>query len=187
MMDRHGDNNDDDKGYENNGKAMRPENFKMQKNKIFHELNVALNNLKNVRSRVAARITKAESSGRDMTEAKNLLITADAKIVLAQNAVLALNNISATSTGTTTASTTIDLGKPRQVAQGAIKAIRDAQKALNKVVIAIAHAMGYRTDNDDHIILPPPPTTGTTTATTTTTTGGGTGTTTATTTATTTR
>lgn len=111
--------------------------FIARKNAIIRQLNVALNNLKQIRTRISSHIKKSEESGRNMTVAKNLLIVADTKINLANEAILKLDtNTSAN------ASTTVDLMKPRQVAETAIKAIKDAHKALVDVVKAIAKDSG---------------------------------------------
>src|SRR6185369_8929686 len=101
---------------------------------------------------------KAEQSGRTMTNAKNLLVIADQKITSAQSAIDTLANLSATSTiatstqATSTASTTteVDLGKPRVIGSAAIRAVKDAQRALKDVVVAIAHSMGLKLGGDDN-------------------------------------
>ena len=133
--------------YLNNGKAMRLEMFKMRKNDIVRQLETALNNLKQVRTRIG----KATANGRDMTKATSLLTIADGKIAAAQTAVNSVMNLSATSSqtiitdssATSTATTNaIDLNKPRKEAAGAIQSIKDAQKSLNDVVVAIAQSTG---------------------------------------------
>ena len=144
---------------------VRKDIFDQQKNHLISQLNQALNNLNQVRGRTADRITKAEASGKNMTNAKALLVTADAKLAAAKTAIDALTNlkpINATTTdsvviSTSDASTTanppiIDLGKPRQIGAIAIKAVGDAQKALNAVVVAIAHSMGFKVSLDGTII-----------------------------------
>jgi hypothetical protein len=128
--------------------------FEIRRHIIESELQKALNNLKNVSSRIQSRIDKTSSSGRDMTDAKALLVTANVKILTAQNAIDAIKNLSATSTksliATSTASTTVDLNRPRLVAGNAQKDIKDAQKALNNVIVAIAKVMGLRLGNDNN-------------------------------------
>lgn len=175
-------------------KTVRADIYRMQLNHLVSQLNRALNNLKQIRSRIGSRIEKASASGRDMTNAKSLLTIADAKITAARNAIDALatltptassTNVTSTSTtatstssGTSTPPSTIDLGKPRQVGKSAIQSVNEARKALNAVVVAIAHSMGFKIGEDGKIVPP----TATTTATTTSQTGGSTSTTTATTT-----
>ncbi len=58
--------------------------FKMHKDILVRQLNLAVTNLKQIRERIVSRIAKAETSGRNMTEPKALLVTADAKILAAQ-------------------------------------------------------------------------------------------------------
>ncbi|GEM_PF-878737 len=134
---------------------VRKDIYDQQKNHLISQLNQALTNLSQVRGRIAERITKAETNGRDMTNAKALLITADAKLAAAKTAIDTLTNLKPITASTTdTASTTsssIDLGKPRQVGAAAIKAIGDAKKALNDVVVAIAHSMGFKVGQDGTI------------------------------------
>ena len=143
-------------------KDMRKDEFAARKNALVKQLNVTLNNLKQIRERISSRIDKASSEGRDMTEAKKLLITADAKISAAELSVTAVLNF--TPTASSTASTTIDLNKPRQIGETAIKALKDAHEALVAVVRAIAHAMGLGNATTTPPIIPP---TSTSTATTT--------------------
>ncbi len=144
-------------GYLNNGRSMILNIFEIRKHFIVNELERALNNLKNVRGRIQSRIDKvsmitASSTARDMTEAKRLLVIADAKILSAQYAINAIKDLSATSTAAVTASSTtstttltgIDLNRPRLVAIDAQKLIKAAQRALNDVVVAIAHGMGLK-------------------------------------------
>ncbi len=129
-------------------KDMRFDIFNARKQAVIGQLTISLNNLKEIRTRISSRIDKESQAGRNMTSAKAALVTADAKIVIAQNAINALSSISATSTigttATTTASTTIDLMRPRQSAQTAIMALKDARGSLNQVVVAIAHSMGLK-------------------------------------------
>jgi hypothetical protein len=142
--------------YRNASSIMMSNIFEMRKNNIVNELQKALDNLSNVRARIATRIDKVTSSTasttRDMNEARRLLVIADTKILDAQNAVNIIKNLSATSTisatPSATASTTpMDLKQPRLMATGAQNAIKDAKKALNDVVVVIAHAMGLKLEN----------------------------------------
>jgi hypothetical protein len=124
--------------------------FEIRKEILIRQLNLALNNLKQIRARIASRIEKAEQSGRNMTEAKSALVTADAKLGVAQTQIGLLANLSASSTlatsttATSTATTTakVKLEKPRMLGEAAIKAVKDARDALNQVVRAIAKNMG---------------------------------------------
>jgi hypothetical protein len=131
--------------------------FKAQKTRLITQLELALNNLKQIRARIFSRIEKAESSGRTMTEARQKIAIADAKIVVAVQEIAKLAGFTpnATSTATTTATSTspelspiIELGKARQLGEAAIKAIKDVRRALVDVTISIAHNMGVRCQVD---------------------------------------
>ncbi len=132
--------------------------FQAHKDMLVRQLNLAVTNLKQIRERISSRITKAEQSGKNMTESKALLVTADAKIVAAETAITALANFSVgTSTASTTGTTpaTVKLDKPREIGDKAIKAVKEARDALLKVIVSIGR-------------IPAPTVTATTTATTTT-------------------
>lgn len=123
---------------------MRHDLFEFTKKRIVKELNQAITNLKQIRDRVVSRISKAEGEGKDMTEAKAKLTIANDKITIAENALVSVNALNASSTTQTDAQASIDLTKPRQVANDAIKAIKDARSALNDVIIAIAKSLGLK-------------------------------------------
>lgn len=130
-------------------KKMEAKQFEMRKAALLKELNRSIENLESIAERTASRITKAESSGRTMTEAKAALVVANEKIAKAKVEVTALENFklaSSTATTSTNASTTaeVDLAKPRVIGDSAIKAVKEAREALQKVVTAIAHAMGLK-------------------------------------------
>jgi hypothetical protein len=145
-------------GYENNGKSMILNFFKQRKDEISKQFTVALRNLTNLQTRISSRIDKEKLNGRDMTEASRLLIVAKTKISIANDAVNALRSYSPNaSVASTTASTTqsINLDITRKMIVDVQKAIKDAQKSLNDVVIAIAHAMGVKIGNDGKILTTP--------------------------------
>ncbi len=152
-------------------KEMRKDLFEIHKDILIRQLNLALNNLRQIRDRIAARITKVENSGRDMTNAKNLLMTADGKITFAQQSIDALvvlvPPIASTTIATSTATSTvnINLTKPREIGASAIRAVKDIHKALVDVVRAIAHSMGLKLGDEQASTTPPitPPITSTTT------------------------
>jgi hypothetical protein len=127
---------------------MRKDTFEIRKNALVDQLRSALENLISIRDRIVIRIETAEGTGRNMTEAEAALVIADGKLAGAKLAIDALAGLSnppvATSTATSTASTTVevDLTKPRQVGDTAIKAVKEARDALKKVVVAIAQNMG---------------------------------------------
>ncbi len=114
--------------------------FIARKEALSKQLGLALSNLKQIRERINTRIGKAEQVGDDMIEAKRLLTIADGKIASAEQALAKFNTF--TSIASSTATTTIDMNRPRQIADTAIKASKDAHNALADVVRAIAHAMG---------------------------------------------
>lgn len=149
-------------------KDMRKDEFKARKEAITRQLNVTLKNLKQIRARISSRIDKAVLEGRDMTKVKSLLVIADGKITLAEQAVNALVALNPTASSTTATSTpSVDLGKPREVGDAAIKALQKAHEALVAVVVAIAHSMGLGNASTTPPIIPPPPVATTTTSTTT--------------------
>lgn len=137
-------------------KRMQKGAFEVRKSALVKQLNMALENLANIRDRIEARISQVESgemaSARSMTEAKAALVVADDKLAKAKIAVdlfASTEYTSGTSTATTTASTTVEvnLDKPRQMGDAAIKAVKDARDALKKVVQAIAKNMGVGRNN----------------------------------------
>jgi exonuclease VII small subunit len=120
-------------------KKMKTEAFQIRKEALIKELNIAVNNLLNIASRIESRITKLESEGKILTDARNLLTSAKAKIDTAKINVEALNNmVMPTPRDTNTAtSTEIDLSKPRQLGDIAIKSVKEAKDSLMKVVASI--------------------------------------------------
>lgn len=122
---------------------MKKDTFQVRKDALVKQLNIAIDNLTNIAARIAERITKAESSGRNMTTAKADLVIAQDKIVKAKAAITLLASFTpttASSTGTTTVE--VDIKKPREIGDAAIKAVKEARDALKKVVQDIAHNMG---------------------------------------------
>jgi hypothetical protein len=161
-------------------KKMELRKFEERKAALVRELTKAIEKMKEIVTRIEERIAKAESSGRNMTEPKTLLVTAKQKLVKAEADVLAFKNLTSTSTPTTTASSTtatstatttgdVDLSKPRQLGDFAIKSVKEAKDALQKVVVSIAHNMGLGDGKNGKATTTPttgtttPPVTGTTT------------------------
>jgi len=130
--------------YEDSGKAMRLGMFEFRKAVVTKELDVAINNLNNISSRLSSRIQKEASTARDMSAATSALVAADAKIKIASDAVTALEAYLPTATSTVTASTTVNLDTARSMIETAKNDIKDAQKSLTDVVVAIAHALGIQ-------------------------------------------
>jgi hypothetical protein len=114
---------------------MKSDLFQTRANALVKQLNMSLENLTRIRTNLSDIITKQESLGKTMTEAKAALVIADAKIAQAKASVASLSTIVP---ATTTASTTdTDLTKPRQLGDAAIKAIKEARDALKEVARAL--------------------------------------------------
>ncbi len=126
-------------------KKSRLDAFKIRQTAMVRQLSLSISNLEQIAGRVADRISKAETSGRDMTQAKNLLTVAREKIAEAKIAVQSVKDYvppTVTATTTSDAFVSVDLVKPREVGAEAIKAVKEAKESLVAVVRAIAHAMG---------------------------------------------
>ena len=123
-----------------NQREMHKEEFGARKEMLSKQLELALQNLKQIRERINSRIDKSVQAGDNMTEAQSLLVTADAKIVVAENALIRFSAY--TPVASTTASTTVDMTTARSLAETAIQSNKDAHQALVNVVRAIAHALG---------------------------------------------
>lgn len=132
---------DEERGH---AEEMRAAAFAWIQNNLADQLNRALDNLKQIRGRIADRIQTETSAGRDMSQAQTLLNAADIKIAAAEQAIQAVADYqpSATSSQYITASTTVGVGQARTIGADAIQAVKDARNALVQVVIAIAQAMG---------------------------------------------
>ena len=129
----------------NHGQEVRLETFAFLQNRLVDQLTRALNNLEQIRGRIANRIQLEQQSGLDMSAATNLLAQADNTLSGASTAIKNLAAYVPPSVATSTdltASTTIDLNAPRQVSDAAIATIENARQALNAVVNAIAQALG---------------------------------------------
>lgn len=128
-------------------KKMKINTFDIRKNALVKELTMSLNNLNDMRARTVAFITKAETSGRDMTKAKAQLVIADEKIAKAKIAVDALNAFQYSVPNTASTTAEINLDKPRKIGDDAIKAVKEARDALKQVVGAISEFMGKGDEN----------------------------------------
>ncbi len=127
-------------------KKMEVKQFEMRKNALLKELTNSISNLTDISARIDARLTKVESEGRVVTEARTLLVAANDKLTKAKADVAAFQASGSVTASTTavTASTTaqVDLAKPRVLGDAAIKSVKEARDAFQKVVTSIAHAMG---------------------------------------------
>ena len=129
-------------------KKMRFDMFEVRRNALVRELKMSLEIMQNIYTRLDSRITKAESEGRSMTEARAALKIANDKLVQAKADVTTLDSIalfpaddSVSMHATTTAE--VDLAGPRKVGDKAIQSVKEARDALKKVIDIIAHAMGF--------------------------------------------
>jgi hypothetical protein len=140
-------------GYENEGRAMVEKMLKERKDGLVKQLNVAIQNLTDLRKRISSRIEKDKLAGKDISSVSELLKVADTKLSLAKDAVKAVQNyvpttkdqtVNTDTTNTQTASSTklINLDQVRTLVDKARSAIKDAHKALVDVVVAIAKISG---------------------------------------------
>jgi hypothetical protein len=127
--------------------------LKERKDGLVKQLNVAIQNLTDLRKRISSRIEKDKLAGKDISSVSELLKVADTKLSLAKDAVKAVQNyvpttkdqtVNTDTTNTQTASSTklINLDQVRTLVDKARSAIKDAHKALVDVVVAIAKISG---------------------------------------------
>ncbi len=115
--------------------------FKIRKDALVKQLTLTLDNLTNIKGRISERISVLEGEGKDMTDAKSALTVAEGKLAVARTAVDALAKyVPVNSNGAAVESATADveLAKPRQIGDEAIKAVKDARDAFKEVVKYIA-------------------------------------------------
>jgi len=133
-----------------NRKNVHIQIFQAQQKRLVTQLELALTNLKQVRARIISRIEKSESENKDMTEVRRLIAVSDTKITLAAQEIATLAAYTPAGTvttgGTTTTSTDVDLIKPRQIGEAAIKAVREVHRSLVDVITTIAHTIGIKAD-----------------------------------------
>ncbi|MEK9200794.1 MAG: hypothetical protein AAB909_02335 [Patescibacteria group bacterium] len=140
------ENRENKENKEKLAKTMQTKVFETRKKALTKELSIAIKNLDNIAIRIQSRITKAETSGKDMTQAKTLFIEAQNLLATAKVEVAAFEALNITSSTNTTASTTaeVELTKPRTLGDAAIKSVKAARDAMHKVVVAIARGMELR-------------------------------------------
>lgn len=103
-----------------------------KKNALVKQLELTLNNLTKAKTSIASIIEKRVAEGKSVGNAQALLTVASTKIEDAKKAVA---SIDAWKPDTKTASSTeISLTKPRQSADAAIKAVKDARQAIDAVI-----------------------------------------------------
>jgi len=115
--------------------------FKIRKDALVKQLTITLDNLTNIKGRISERISTLEGEGKDMANAKSALAVAEEKLAKARTAVDALAKyVPVNSNGAAVESATADveLAKPRQIGDEAIKAVKEARDAFKEVVKYIA-------------------------------------------------
>ena len=153
-------------------KEMALDNLKQKRDEVTKNLDIALRNLAELRKRIQARIEKDRNSNKDMSSVNNLLKIADEKLAIAKSAVDAVKAYKPenSAVSTTTANCTdapcpapclnkdnasskkkkkckapfkvVALGPVRELVEKAQTAIKDAHRALNDSVIALAKISG---------------------------------------------
>ncbi len=103
-----------------------------KKDALVKQLELTLNNLTKAKTSISSIIEKRVAEGKSVGNAQALLTTAATKIEAAKKAVA---SIEAWKPDTKTASSTeISLTKPRQNADAAIKAVKEARQAIDAVI-----------------------------------------------------
>lgn len=128
-------------------KKMEIKTFEVRKNALVKELTLSLENMTSIAARIDSRIVKIEAEGRTMTEARALLVTANEKLAKAKADVAAFAALAAPTPAPSTSPTAtaeVDLAKPRTVGDAAIKSVKEARDAFQKVVKAIGNNMGVK-------------------------------------------
>lgn len=143
---------------------MEAKTFAIRKEALVNELNHSLTNITNISTRINDRIVKAEANGKVVTDAKALFATASLKLAKAKADVAAFQALTVTASSTTG----VDLSKPRVVGDAAIKSVKEARDAFQKVVVALAHSLGEKLPTPSITPIPSVSVSATSTATTTT-------------------
>jgi hypothetical protein len=119
-------------------REMRLDILKTRQEGIVKQMTLSIENLKQIRNRIATRIDKIASSSKDVTEPKKLLVEADKKIANAEVSLKLFSDyqFTAPNASTTNASST-SMGRPVKLSQDTHKAIQDAKHALQKVVVSL--------------------------------------------------
>jgi len=151
-------------GYENEGRSMVEKMLKEKKDNLAKQLNVAIKNLTDLRKRIGSRIEKDQLAGKDLSSVSELLKIADTKLSIARDAVKAIkdytptnkqeptnvteNTDTAVATNQTISSTkVVNLDQIRNLIDKARSAVKDAHRALNDVIVAIAKISGNNSND----------------------------------------
>ncbi len=123
-------------------KKIKRDTFEIRKDALVKQLTMTLENLANIRARLNDKITALKAESKDVTVAEKSLADADALILKAKTAVTTLSTYSpATST------TDVELEKPRQVGDLAIKSVKEARDSLKKVLSEIVKLLPKKEDD----------------------------------------
>ncbi len=171
-QDERQDRRDDRQDRREQVKEMALDNLKQKRDEVTKNLDIALRNLSELRKRIQARVEKDRNSNKDMSSVNNLLKIADEKLAIAKSAVDAVkaykpeNSAVSTTTANCTdascpapclnkdnASSTaqqkckvpfkvVALGPVRELVEKAQLSIKDAHRALNDSVVALAKISG---------------------------------------------
>ncbi len=131
-------------------KEMRLDILKARQGGIVKQMTLSIENLKQIRGRIATRIDKIASSSKDVIEPRKLLAEADKKIAEAEASLKSFADYQfvAPTASTTNASST-SIGRPVKLSQDTHKAIQDAKQALQKVVVSILKLSPPKNRNND--------------------------------------
>ena len=127
---------------QNSTSTIRLGDFKGRKSTIIRQMTVALTNLHQIRERINSRIEKEAHNGTDMTQARALLARADEKIAFASSSITILETYAPTASSTQASTTIVNIDPARKISDTATKSVTDANRALQAVVVSIAHALG---------------------------------------------
>lgn len=132
---------------------LRKELFEKVRENFIDQSTHAIDNLKQVRARIAARISTLEASSTvSVVEAKAKLVIADGKISIAEQALANLKlYVPPTATSTqTTSNPSVGIKEAREMGKDVVEAVKNAREALKDVVEALAHSMGRKLGDDNN-------------------------------------
>ncbi len=118
---------------------MKHDAFKIRKEALVAHLEFVLENLENIADRIETRIEKLDDEGKDTVAAEAKFDVAVDKIAKAKVAVKALADLNETETST---DAEVELTKPREVGDAAIKALKEARDAFKEVIQEIVKLVG---------------------------------------------
>ncbi len=122
----------------------RADAFAYMQNNLVKESSQALDNLANIRARIASRIDAETMQGIDMSKATALLETASDDAAATTQSVQALAAYVPTASGQLASSTPVDLSQARTLGSAAIAAVNKARQDLDKVIQMIIQTVPNR-------------------------------------------